>query len=75
MEFKSKNSFRSLDKLIVSGKKYHFFNSSRQTRLLGRWVKLSKMFNQKWYLNFIDITKKRLINGLKILQNNELILL
>ena len=44
--------------------KYHFLNCSRQTRLLGRWVKLSKVFNQMWYLNFIDITKKRLINSL-----------
>ena len=26
MEFKSKNSFQSLDKLTVSGKKYNFFN-------------------------------------------------
>ena len=46
--------------------KYHFFNSSRQTRLLGRWVKLSKMFNQKWYLDFIETTNKRLIKSLKL---------
>ena len=26
MEFKSKNSFQSLDTLTVSGKKYNFFN-------------------------------------------------
>ena len=45
--------------------KYHFFNSSRQTRLLGRWVKLSKMFNQKWYLDFIEITNKRLRKSLQ----------
>ncbi len=29
MEFKSKNSFQSLDKLIVSGKKYHFYNLTK----------------------------------------------
>ena len=45
--------------------KYHFFNSSRQTRILGRWVKLSTMFNQKWYLDFIEITNKRLIKSLR----------
>ena len=45
--------------------KYHFFNSSRQTRLLGRWVKLSKMFNQKWYLDFIGVTNKRLGKSLQ----------
>ena len=45
--------------------KYHFFNISRQTRLLGRWVKLSTMFNQKWYLDFIEVTNKRLVNSLQ----------
>ena len=45
--------------------KYHFFNSSRQTRLLGRWVKLSKFFNQKYYLNFIEVTNKRLEKSLQ----------
>ena len=49
----------------IYSNKYHFFNSSRQTRLLGRWVKLSKIFNQKWYLNFIEITNKRLIKSLQ----------
>ena len=29
MEFKSKNSFQSLDKLIVSGKTYHFYNLAK----------------------------------------------
>ena len=29
MEFKSKNSFQSLDKLIVSGKTYHFYSLAR----------------------------------------------
>jgi len=46
--------------------KYYFFNCSRQTRLLGRWVQLSKNFNQKWYLDFINITNKRLIKCLQI---------
>ena len=44
--------------------KYHFFNSSRQVRLLGRWVKLNKNYNNKFYLNFIDITNNRLKKSL-----------
>jgi len=50
----------------IFSNKYHFFNSSRQTRLLGRWVKLSKMFNQKWYLDFIKVTNIRLIKSLRM---------
>ena len=56
------NQAKSIDFFL---NKYHFFNSSRQTRLLGRWVKLSKMFNQKKYLDYIEITKKRLVSSLQ----------
>jgi len=52
--------------------KYHLLNCSRQTRLLGRWVKLAKELNTLWYLNFIPITKLRLQSSLAILQNNKL---
>ena len=52
--------------------KYFLFNCSRQTRLLGRWVKLSIDLNENWYLNFIPITKKRLMNGLNYLKNDKL---
>ena len=45
--------------------KYYMLNCSRQTRLLGRWVKLSKELNQNIYLDFIKITKKRLANGIE----------
>ena len=44
--------------------KYYMLNCARQTRLLGRWVKLSKELNQSFYLGFIETTKKRLIKGL-----------
>ena len=37
--------------------KYHFLNCSRQSRLLGRWVKLSNDLGEKWYLDFIPVTK------------------
>ncbi len=57
---------------------YHFLNVSRQTRLLGRWIKLSSNNNQNSYLNYIESTKKRLYHSLndpfmkelKIIYNN-----
>ena len=52
---------------------YHFLNCSRQTRLLGRWVKLAKEYNQKWYLNFIPITKQRLKKSIVLTNNKNLI--
>jgi len=52
--------------------KFHFLNSSRQTRLLGRWVKLSKELKQKWYLDFIPITEKRLKKSITFLNNRQL---
>ena len=58
-----KTNQKNLIKIFL--KKYNFFNCSRQTRLLGRWVKLSKKLNQKWYLNFIEITNKRLKKSLQ----------
>jgi len=52
--------------------KYYLLNCSRQTRLLGRWIKLYKQFDEKLYLKFIPITKKRLINGLLKLGKKDL---
>ena len=43
----------------------HINNISRQTRLLGRWVKLSNIFDQKCYLDFIAVTNKRLVRSLQ----------
>ncbi len=52
--------------------KYNFFNISRQTRLLGRWIKLSKEKKDQNYLNFIPVTKKRLIKSLNLFNNKKL---
>ena len=52
--------------------KYYMLNCSRQTRLLGRWVKLSKELNQSFYLNFIDVTKKRLLKGFEKINRKDL---
>ena len=52
--------------------KFHFLNCARQSRLLGRWVKLSEDFNQKFYLNFIDVTMNRLKKSIPYINNNSL---
>ena len=53
--------------------KYYFLSSSRQTRLLGRWIKLAKEFNQNWYLEFIPITLHRLKKSINLSHNENLI--
>ncbi len=45
--------------------KYYMLNCARQTRLLGRWIKLSKELNQSFYLGFIETTKRRLVKGIE----------
>ena len=52
--------------------KYNFLNCSRQTRLLGRWIKLSNENKNSFYSNFISITETRLRKSLKFLNNNNL---
>ena len=59
------NSWQS-NSIKLFKEKYNFFNCSRQTRLLGRWVKLSKNYNQQWYLDFINTTNKRLVKSLQM---------
>ena len=58
--------------LIEYKLKYHFLNCSRQSRLLGRWIKLCKDLNAKWYLDFIPVTKRRLKKSLTYLGDNHL---
>ena len=52
--------------------KYNFLNASRQTRLLGRWIKLSDDLKEKSYLNFIPTTMKRLKESINLINNNKL---
>ena len=59
--YKSTNQNIDLDDFK---EKYYMLNCARQTRLLGRWVKLSKELNQSFYLGFIETTKKRLVKGI-----------
>ena len=52
---------------------YYFLNTSRQTRLLGRWVKLAKYLNYNEYLSYIDVTLERLKESLLKLNNKRLL--
>ena len=52
---------------------YYFLNTSRQSRLLGRWIKLAKNLNQKEYFNYIDITLERLKESLFKLKNKRIL--
>ena len=68
------SKFQLIDTIQIFKEKYHFFNCSRQTRLLGRWVKLSKNLDNKFYLNFINVTNKRLVKSLQKLSNKKLMI-
>ena len=52
--------------------KYYFLNFSRQTRLLGRWVKLAKDLNKDWYLKFIPVTQNRLRKNINKINDTKL---
>lgn len=52
--------------------KYYFLSSARQTRLLGRWIKLANDFNQNAYLEYIPITLHRLKKSISIINNKNL---
>ncbi len=58
-----KNTYPNID-FDCFRKQYYFLNTSRQTRLLGRWVKFSLIDNNHSYLQYIDTTIKRLKNSL-----------
>ena len=51
---------------------YYLLNLARHTRLLGRWVKLFKVTNNKDYLSYINTTQKRIIVCLSNIQNDKL---
>ena len=51
---------------------YYLLNLGRQTRLLGRWIKLSNQGN-KHYLKFVQSTQNRLVSCLKYIEDKNLI--
>lgn len=64
--FKKTNQCMSLKEFKI---KFYFLNLSRQTRLLGRWIKLSKELDNNCYLDFIPVTLKRLKKSLILLND------
>ena len=71
IEYFYKNTNQNID-LEYFRNKYYTLNLARQTRLLGRWIKLYQDTNQIDYLNFIPITKKRMIKSLNNINNNDM---
>ena len=69
--FHSKTNEKS--SLDIFFNKYNFLNSSRQTRLLGRWIKLFQELNDNAYLEFIPITLYRLKKSIELTNNKKLI--
>jgi len=59
-----KSTNQNID-IVDYKEKYYMLNCARQTRLLGRWIKLSKELNQSFYLGFIETTKRRLVKGIE----------
>ena len=47
------NQSKKIDEFL---NKLDFIGAVRQTRILGRWIKLYKLYNKKKYLNYINIT-------------------
>jgi len=54
---------------------YYVLSLARQTRLLGRWIKLYSINNDNQYLDYLKITKFRTIEILNNIKNDELILI
>ena len=52
---------------------YYFLNTSRQSRLLGRWIKLTNNLHQKEYFNYIDVTLERLKESVFKLKNKKIL--
>lgn len=71
IKFFFENTYQNID-FDQFRKQYYFFNTSRQTRLLGRWVKFFKMDKNSNYLKYIDNTTMRLQQSLVSLNNTEL---
>ncbi len=51
---------------------YYVLSLARQTRLLGRWIKLLNINNDNQYLDYLNITKSRTIATLNNINNHEL---
>ena len=61
-----------IENLNTFREQYYVLSLARQTRLLGRWRKLLSTNNDNQYLDYLKITKSRIIATLNNIKNYEL---
>tara|TARA_Y100000768_G_scaffold385429_1_gene371539 strand:- start:983 stop:1903 length:921 start_codon:yes stop_codon:yes gene_type:complete len=61
-----------LDKFETFRRQYYILNLGRQTRLLGRWIKIYNNGNKEFF-DYIDVTKKRILSCLNNVHNERLV--
>ncbi len=61
-----------IENLNIFREQYYVLSLARQTRLLGRWRKLHSINNDNQYLDYLKITKYRIIATLNNIKNHEL---
>ena len=62
----------TIENLNTFREQYYVLSLARQTRLLGRWRKLLSTNNDNQYLDYLKITKSRIIATLNNIKNYEL---
>ena len=67
--YNNTNQNISLNEFLIQ---YYFLNTARQSRVIGRWIKLDKKNKNNYYLKYLDVTIKRLKKSLYYLQNSKL---
>ncbi len=60
------------DKFETFRRQYYILNLGRQTRLLGRWIKIYNNGNKEFF-DYIDVTKKRILSCLNNVHNETLV--
>ena len=61
-----------IENLNTFREQYYVLSLARQTRLLGRWKKLISTNNDNQYLDYLKITKSRIVATLNNIKNYEL---
>ena len=67
--FNKTNQNLSFNNFLVQ---YHFLNTARQSRVVGRWINLDKKNKNNHYSKYLGVTIKRLEKSLNNLQNEKL---
>ncbi len=66
------NNMPIIENLNTFLEQYYVLSLARQTRLLGRWRKLLSTNNDNQYLDYLKITKSRIVATLNNIKNHEL---